>query len=179
MTQGHYRIHTPAGVREETFVAAPGPGGWRYFGRVRDPESGRQIYVVDHIVDLSWRLVRFRLVREGGETLVAPSDAGLQVGTADRTEVLRFDGVEVVWSPSPCALHVLDRYLSRSGRTEAEAVQVSADGAANRVAIELRRFDPGDRGSVTVDGWRSEVVFGADLPRRASDWFDLAGEEVF
>src|SRR6266540_4533973 len=54
VVQGVYRVWH--GRREflESFVAAPGPIGWRYFGRVHPPDSEEELFTVDHVVDAEW-----------------------------------------------------------------------------------------------------------------------------
>src|SRR5712691_12723193 len=58
--QGAYRIWAGPEELVEAFVAAPGPAGWRYFGRGRDADTGEELFRVDYVVDAGWDLVRFR-----------------------------------------------------------------------------------------------------------------------
>ena len=173
MTQGAYRIL--GGERElvESYVAAPGPGGWRYFGRVHEAESERELYVVDHVTDLDWRVVRFRLLSPGRELVVERSPHGMHVIGPD--EVTEFEGVDLVWSPSPWSLHVARSYLEAGVDGAADAVRVDETSNAARVRIELRRDAGAERGVFVVDGVAKEALFGSDIPVRAEGWFELFG----
>ena len=173
MTQGAYRILSGGRNLVESFVSAPGPSGWRYFARVHESGSEHQLYVVDHLTDLDWRVVRFRMLNPEGELLVERSPNGVHAIGPDG--VSEFDGVDVVWSPSPWSLHALSKYLEERGGDAAEAVRVGVEGRAERVQIELRREARGDRGAVAVDGQATEVAFGTDLPLQAEGWFQLIG----
>jgi hypothetical protein len=155
----------------ESFVAAPGPAGWRCFGRVRESGSERELYVVDHVTDLEWRVIRFRMLSAGRELVVERSPHGVHVIGPD--EVTEFDEVDVVWSPSPWSLHVLTRYLEARGADETEAVRVGPEAIAERVRVEIRRQAGAQIGSVVVDGEPMEVQFGPERPRRAEGWFEL------
>jgi hypothetical protein len=173
VTQGAYRIL--GGEREliESFVAAPGPGGWRYFGRVHEVGTERELYVVDHVTDLEWRLVRFRLLSPGRELVVERSPSGLHAIGPD--QVTEFEGVDLVWSPSPWSLHVLGWYLRVRGEDAADAVRVKPEERAERVRAEVRREGDRVRGVFAVNGLTTEAVFGTDLPLRAEGWFELVG----
>ena len=81
--QGVYRVRVEGVDVLETFVAAPGPTGWRYFGRLRDPLTDREVARVDHVVDADWNLVRFRWSDPDGRVVVAvPSSGGVEVSVA-------------------------------------------------------------------------------------------------
>jgi hypothetical protein len=167
VSQGAYRIHREGGDLIEVFVAAPGPGGWRWFGRVHDEATGQEMYVVDHVVDADWRLVRFRLLgRAAGEIRVEPAADALAVTLDDVTETA--SNAEVVWSPSPASLLVLDRFLRATRATEARGVHVLAPGTWEAVTIELQ-----DRSRLLVDGARIPVTWSKDVPEGAAGWFDL------
>jgi hypothetical protein len=173
VTQGLYRIL--GGEREllESFVAAPGPAGWRYFAHVREAGSERELYVVDHVTDSEWRLIRFRLLAPGWELLVERSPTGLHaIGPEQVTE---FEGVDVVWSPSPWSLHVLGLYLGARGEAATDAVRVRPEEHAERVRVELRRETGATKGAFAVEGSATNVLFGTDLPLRGEEWFELVG----
>jgi hypothetical protein len=170
VTQGAYRIIRPEGDLVEAFVEAPGPAGWRWFGRVHHADTGEERYVVDHVVDAGWHLVRFRLLnRDAGEVRVEPVSGGLAVTVGDATEAV--PGAEIVWSPSPASLLVLDRFLRSMGATEVRGVQVSATGSWEPVTVALE-----DRATVAVDGDRRSATWGAQLPERMEGWFELLPE---
>jgi hypothetical protein len=173
VTQGAYRIISGGRDLVESFVTAPGPIGWRYFARVHEPRSERELYVVDHVTDLDWRVVRFRMLNPGRDLVVERSPNGVHAIGPDG--ISEFDGLDVVWSPSPWSLHVLSKYLAGRGGDGADAVRVGIEGRAERVQVELRREARGDRASVAVDGQTTEVAFGTDLPLRAEGWFELVG----
>ena len=60
--QGVYRVWHGGRELLESFVAAPGPIGWRYFGRVHPPDSEEELFTVDYVVDAKWGLIRYRLI---------------------------------------------------------------------------------------------------------------------
>ena len=110
--QGAYRIWGAPQELVESFVAAPGPAGWRYFGRARHADTGEELFNVDYIVDAGWDLVRFRAIYgDGLEAVVVPVPFGLEVSVGqpgeERTEEIV--GVSAVWSLSPCSLLVVNR----------------------------------------------------------------------
>ena len=89
--QGAYRIWGAPQEIVESFVAAPGPAGWRYFGRGRHADTGEELFKVDYIVDAEWDLVRFRAIYGGGlDAVVVPVPGGLEVSVGqpgeERTE---------------------------------------------------------------------------------------------
>jgi hypothetical protein len=170
VSRGAYRIIRPEGDLVETFVEAPGPAGWRWFGRVHDLSSGDEVYVVDHVVDAEWRVVRFRLLhREAGEVVVEPALEGLALTAGQVIESLA--GAEIVWSPSPASLLVLQRYLQSRGATGARGVQVSASGSWEAVTVGLE-----DQATAVVDGTRLPVTWAGDMPSRVDGWFELLPE---
>src|SRR6266511_5097298 len=93
VVQGAYRVL--GGGREflESFVAAPGPMGWRYFGRVHPPDSEEELFTVDYVVDAEWGLIQYHLLYQTGTSIVAtPAIGGLEVVTGrpgeERTETV-------------------------------------------------------------------------------------------
>src|SRR5438067_141464 len=54
VVQGGYRVWDGGRELLESFVAAPGPMGWRYFGRVHPPKSEEELFTVDYVVDAEW-----------------------------------------------------------------------------------------------------------------------------
>jgi hypothetical protein len=93
--------------------------GWRYFGRVRPPESEEELFTVDYVVDAEWGLIRYRLLYQSGTSIVATrATGGLEVVTGrpgeERTETV--PGASAVWSSSPYSLLAVDRLLGTSGR---------------------------------------------------------------
>jgi hypothetical protein len=175
--EGVFRIRLQDGrERHELFVAAPGPMGLRWFGRVREPGSEEDLVLVDHTVDRAWRLVRFRLVDlEAGAEVVATADpAGIGVeragGTAPGSWVV--PGAAAVWGPSPSVLFVLRRLAAASGGGPVPAATV---GPASDPAPVTVLIDPpeGDRVDVQVDGERFEATFRDDWPVWAEGRFEL------
>ncbi|HEY3209537.1 MAG TPA: hypothetical protein VGL18_07030 [Actinomycetota bacterium] len=71
VVEGVYRVWHRGREFLESFVAAPGPMGWRYFGRVRPPESEEELFTVDYVVDAEWGLIRYRLMHQSGTSIVA------------------------------------------------------------------------------------------------------------
>jgi hypothetical protein len=167
VSQGAYRILRPEADLVETFVEAPGPAGWRWFGRVSEPDTGEEVYIVDHVVDADWRLVRFRLrLRHAGEVLVEPAEEGLVVTASDATETM--PGAEIVWSPSPASLLVLDHFLRTTEAAEARGVQVSTMGTWERVTVALE-----DRDTLVVNGVPHQAAWTGEVPERVEGWFEL------
>ena len=129
VVQGVYRVWDGGRELLESFVAAPGPMGWRYFGRVRPPDSDEELFTVDHVVDAEWGLVRYRFLDQGGTRIVAtPARGGIEVVTVrpgdERSATVA--GASAVWSSSPCSLLVVDRLLTASGRGDVAAVRIGA-----------------------------------------------------
>ena len=187
--QGVYRV--TVGSREvlEAFVAASGPAGWRYFGRAHEPDSGREVFRVDLVVDSGWRLVRFRWTEVGGAEVVAiRRDGGVEAwidgpGGGRREWVPSADSV---WSASPSSLLVLDRLLQATGRTGASAVRLEPPFEPRGVLVRLvpkatrQVATPGGSSearemSIEVGDDRSTGLLRADLPLTAEGWFELVG----
>jgi len=187
--QGAYRIWGAPQELVESFVAAPGPAGWRYFGRGRHADTGEELFNVDYIVDAGWDLVRFRAVYgDGLEAVAVPVPGGLEVSVghpgAERTEEIA--GVSAVWSLSPCSLLVVDRRLRASGQGQLGAVSLKLLYEPEAVTVRLdRRGSQGittraggataERVEVIVDGWRTKALIRPDLPLSAEGWFELLG----
>jgi hypothetical protein len=170
-------------------VAAPGPMGWRYFGRVHEPDTGREVFRVDHVVDGDWGLVRFRWGEpDGAEVTAIPANGGVEVWIeergGERNELMA--GVEAVWSASPSSLLVVDRLLGMSDRVEVPAVRLEppADPLAILVRLTIvgsTRVPITKEASTTreveldIAGRRIRAVIRPDLPLRADGWFELVG----
>ena len=185
--QGVYRVQLGSRDLLETFVAAPGPMGWRYFARLREPDAGREVSVVDLVVDMRWDLVRFRWMETNGSEVIAmPTDGGLEVlmneSGGERREL--FTGASVVWSGSPSSLIVIDRLLASSKGGEARAVRLVPPFDPRPVVVRVTATgSPGGStrsGSysareveVTVDGERTRALFREDMPLEADGWFQL------
>lgn len=183
--QGLYRVRVGAVEMLESFVAAPGPMGWRYFGRLRDPATERELARIDHVVDNEWNLVRFRWSEQDGPEVVAvPSSGGVEVTVAgpagERTAEV--SGAEAVWSASPSSLLVMDRLIANT--TEVRAVLLLPPFEPRAVVVRVtpaatrRVATPSGRSEVRevvveLDGLASRAVLRADLPLRAEDWFEL------
>ena len=187
--QGSYRIWGASHELVESFVAAPGPAGWRYFGRGRHADTGEELFNVDYIVDAGWDLVRFRAIYgDGLEAVVVPVPFGLEVSVGqpgeERTEEVV--GVSAVWSLSPCSLLVVDRRLRACGQDELAAVRIKPSHEPEAVTVRLDRRGPqpittpaggatAERVDVIVDGWRTKALIRPDLPLCAEEWFELLG----
>ena len=126
--------------------------------------------MVDHVVDAEWRLVRFRLLdREAGEIRVEPSRTGLIITRGDAADAV--PDAEVVWSPSPGSLLVLDRYLRTTGESGARGVRVAASDARDPVTLALEGRD-----MLVENGERRPVTWGAEEPAHVEGWFELLPE---
>ena len=183
--EGVYRVRLEDRQLEEWFVAAAGPMGWRWFGRVRAPGSEEEVRLVDHTVDRAWRLVRFWLMdlEAGVEMVATPGATGVAVsrvgGSAPGDWLVA--GADAVLSPSPCSVLVLDR-LARAASVAAvtaavvdpleipRAVAVGIEpsgGAASTTTPDARRV------TLDVDGRSVDAGFRADWPAWADGWFEL------
>jgi hypothetical protein len=170
VSQGAYRILRSEGDLVETFVEAPGPAGWRWFGRVRDPATGEEAYIVDHVVDAAWRLVRFRLLdRDAGEVRAEMAPGGLVVTSSDATETV--PEAEIVWSPSPASLLILDRLLRSTGSAEVRGTQVSTMGTWEPVTLAVDHTT-----NLRVNGAPHSITWAGELPGRVDGWFELLPE---
>jgi len=163
--------------------------GWRYFGRVRPPDSDEELFTVDHVVDARWGLVRHRLLDRTGARIEATRAAGggIEVVTGrpgdERTETVA--GASAAWSSSPSSLLVVHRLLGASGRSEMAAAAIGFDAPGPRaVTVRLERLGPrpvatpteggeAELVAVTLDGERREALIRSDLPLSAPGWFDL------
>jgi hypothetical protein len=187
--QGTYRVLGDGGERTETFVAAPGPAGWRYFGHVFEQGSDEEVFTLDFVVDSIWDVVRYRERHaDGRELVVVPSSDGVQVARGLPGEIVeaRVDGAEVVWSRSPCSLLVAERKARVTGTTELRGVRVEMPGEPRPVTISFalgESVSPGTAAGaegaeeleVTVDGQRTRAMLRQDLPVFAEGWFELVG----
>jgi hypothetical protein len=187
--QGIYRVQLGLHELLETFVAAPGPIGWRYFGRGHEPDTGREVFQVDHVVDVDWNLVRFRWKgSDGAEVGAIPTRGGVEVWIegpgGERTELVA--GAEAVWSASPSSLLVVDRLLGTSKRAEVQAVRLETHVEPRTVVVRVtpvgsRRVSKTHGTSqarevdVSVDGRRTRALLRSDLPLQGDDWFELIG----
>ena len=185
--QGVYRVRQGGRELLESFVAAPGPMGWRYFGRVHPADSEEELFTVDYVVDAQWGLLRYRLLHQSGTQIVATQvTGGIEVLTGrpgeERTETVA--GASAVWSSSPCSLLVVDRLLAASGRSDVAAVRIGAALEPELITVRIER--QGSRPLVTptgnseaellgvmLDGERFEALIRSDLPLFARGWFDL------
>src|SRR6266508_7013226 len=169
VVQGVYRVSNGGRVFLESFVAAPGPMGWRYFGRVHPPDSEEELFTVDHVVDAEWGLVRYRLLDQSGTSIVATlATGGIEVVTGrpgeERSETV--PGASAVWSSSPCSLLVVDRLLSASGRSDVAAVRIGAALEPEVITVRLERR--GSRPVVTPAGNSEAELVGVMLRANAS-----------
>jgi hypothetical protein len=187
--EGLYRVRVGPRELVETFVAAPGPLGWRYFGRLHDPDGGSEMGLVDHVVDADWNLVRFRSRwSDGTEAVATPTPGGVEVWIGgpggERTELVA--GVGSVWSASPSSLLVVDRRHGHSLPAEEAAVRLEPPFEPGPVVVRLtpvrsRRvrtasgFSEVREVEVAVDGRPTRALLRSDLPLRADGWFELAG----
>jgi hypothetical protein len=184
--EGTYRLF--GGERDllESFVAAPGPAGWRYFGRVFARDSELELSTVDFVVDTEWRLVRYRERHSAGpEMVVIPGPEGMEVITRGNggERSIEIPGAEVVWSRSPCSLLVAECRLRVLGTHALRAVKIEPTGEASSVQISLARLggmEPGRDarragGKVLVreNGRTIQVLIGEDRPLSAEGWFEL------
>ncbi|HEX2089679.1 MAG TPA: hypothetical protein VHI54_07115 [Actinomycetota bacterium] len=184
--EGTYRLHTAEEPLFESFVAAPGPAGWRYFGRVLAPDGELELSTVDFVVDTEWRLVRYRERHAAGpEVVVIPGNGGLEVVSrvnGDEKSV-EIPAAEVVWSRSPCSLLVTERRARALATTALRAVRIHVPDDPVSVSVSLDRprgegfWSGPDRQvgmiQVTVDGQTIAAELTEDRPLAAEDWFTL------
>ena len=183
--QGIYQIHGGETELFESFVAAPGPAGWRYFGRVFPPESEEELATVDFVVDVEWGLVRYRERWAGGsELLVTPALDGVAVVMDDGEErSVELPGVEVVWSRSPCSLLVAERRARALGTNTLRAVRIHIPDDPVLLQVSLDHLgrepptaasNPGaDRIQIRENGRTMNALVRQDLPLVADGWFSL------
>jgi hypothetical protein len=187
--QGAYRVRLGSRDLVETFVAASGPAGWRYFGQAREVETDREAFRVDLVVDRGWNLVRFRWTDpDGAEVMAVPVGGAVEVWIRrpgeERTDLV--EGVTAVWSASPCSLLVVDRLLGMSTRHDVRAVRLDPPTDARPVVVGVRPMASRDVPTTTgtslareveldVDGRRTRALLRSDLPLRADGWFELIG----
>jgi hypothetical protein len=80
-------------------------------------------------------------------------------------------GAEIVWSPSPASLLILDQYLRSTEAAEARGVQVSTMGKWEPVTVALE-----DRDTLMVNGVRHRAAWSGEVPERVEGWFELLPE---
>jgi hypothetical protein len=188
--QGIYRIRLGSQELLETFVAAPGPMGWRYFGRAHEPDTGREAFLVDHVVDGDWNLVRFRWREsDGAEVVATPTGGGVEVWIKEPGGEWKelVAGVGAVWSASPSSLLVVDRLLGTSKPGEVPAVRLEPPFEPRPIVVRVTPVDSrrvsttsgtsaaAREVEVAVNGRRTRAVLRSDLPLRADGWFELVG----
>ena len=184
--QGTYRLFGEEPDLFESFVAAPGPAGWRYFGRVFAQDSELEVSTVDFVVDMEWRLVRYRERHAAGPAVVImPGTDGMKVVTQSEGDEnsVDFPGAEVVWSGSPCSLLVAERRARALGTNRLRGVRIHIPDDPAPVLVSLSR--PGHEQftgrpesqagkiEVRVDGQTIDAELGEDRPLSADGWFAL------
>ena len=187
--QGTYRILGGDHTLLESFVAAPGVAGWRYFGRLQREDTGEDVASVDYVVDREWNVVRFRDMRAGGDQAVAlRGPDGLSVTVVEdgleRTEEM--PEATSVWSRSPCSLLVADRRLRGGGQSQLFAVKLDPTFSPQATTIQIQHRRSRRIATATGTGMAEEVRFvvdgevidclmRADVPLAAPGWFELIG----
>ena len=180
--EGTYRIfERDGGELIESFVAAPGPMGLRWFGRVRREGSEEDVRLVDHTVDREWRLVRLRLMdlEAAVEMMALAGTSGIAVtragGAAPGDWVV--PGAEAVWTSSPSALLVAANRIPIGSGTTLAGARIAPDAAPEPVTIGPLRAELGEKEAATLelDGVRIEVRFRDGWPVWAEDRFELLG----
>jgi hypothetical protein len=184
--EGTYQIHGGGTELFESFVAAPGPAGWRYFARVFPSEGGEELSTVDFVVDVEWRLVRYReRSAAGSELVVIPALDGVAVLLSQdgEEESVEIPGVELVWSRSPCSLLVAERRARAVGTNTLRAVRIHIPDAPAPVQVSLDRLgrEPptaasnsgADRIQIRENGRTMNALVRQDLPLIADGWFSL------
>jgi hypothetical protein len=181
--QGVYRVRRGSEEVLESFVAGPGPMGWRYVGRAREPDSGREVYRVDHVVDAGWNLVRFRWTElDGAENSPSGRRRRRSVDDGSRYEHRELvAGISAVMSASPSSLMILDRLLASTTATETRTARLDRSLQLRTVVVSTPngRLTPPMGGDsvrevqVTVGGQRSRGLIGRDLPLQVAGWFEL------
>ncbi len=183
--EGTYRLSGGETELFESFVAAPGPAGWRYFGRIFAGDSELELSTVDFVVDTEWRLVRFRERHYGGpDVVVIPGPEGMEVILRgdDEERAIDVPDAEVVWSRSPCSLLVAERRARTLGTNDLRGIRIRVpDGPAPViVSLNRRHEQPTSRTDsqagmiqITVDGQTIEAELSEDRPLSADGWFAL------
>jgi hypothetical protein len=187
--QGLYRVRLNSTELLETFVAAPGPMGWRYFGRAHEADTGREVFRVDHVVDVDWNLVRFRWSEpDGGDVVAIPTNGGLEVWAeepgGERKEFVA--GAVAVWSASPSCLLVVDRLLGTSKLAEVPVARLDLPFEPRAVVVRVHPVGSqrvfatnGASGAreveIEMSGRRTHALLRSDLPLQADGWFELVG----
>ena len=173
--QGIYRVQGAGSEYLESFVAAPGPAGWRYFGRVSSVESETELFTVDFVVDTDWGLVRYRERHaDGREIMAAPDSSGVQVVKllGDEERIFNVPDADVVWSSSPCSVLVAERRARASGRGWVVAARIDGEDSAG-VTVSVRDSESvSGTLEVEVDGRTTQVVMTEEAPLSADGWFE-------
>ncbi len=185
--EGTYRLLGGESDLFESFVAAPGPAGWRYFGRVFAVDGEEELSTVDFVVDTEWRLVRYRERHAAGlDVVVLPGPEGMEVvtqGDADDKSV-QIPGAEIVWSRSPCSLLVAERRARTLETNTLWGVRIHPPNDPAPVLVSLDRpgherlkaggqDPPAGKIQVRVDGQTIHADLGEDRPLSAEEWFAL------
>ncbi|HEX2267559.1 MAG TPA: hypothetical protein VHI97_05070 [Actinomycetota bacterium] len=184
--EGTYRLFGGEPDLFESFVAAPGPAGWRYFGRVFARDSELELSTVDFVVDTEWRLVRYRERHAAGTAVVIiPGTDGMEVitqGDGDEKAV-EIPGAEIVWSRSPCSLLVAERRARALGTNALRGVRIHVPDDPGTVFVSLNRpgheqfkHPPGSQAEmiqVRVDDESIDAQLAEDRPLSADGWFAL------
>jgi hypothetical protein len=175
---GVYRVHQEDGrTLDEWVVAAPGPMGFRWFGRVRAPGVEEDLRLVDHTVDRAFRVVRFRLMdlEAGVETMAIADPSGMRVSRAGGPDPGEWTvpGAVAVWSSSPSSLFVAARMAASTAAETVASALVDPVGPPGPAEVRLRLDDEGAAGVISVFGRDSDVAFRDGWPVRAAGWFEL------
>ena len=185
--EGTYRIHGEERELFESFVAAPGPAGWRYFARVFAAGTEDALYTVDLVVDGEWALVRYRERHAAGEeVVVVPSAGGMEAmwRGAGQEQLLEVPQADIVWSRSPSSLLVAERRARVRQAKALQAVRIGAPGNSTAVLISLNGVgdESVNTGSGSSTALRLQVkeqgrtflaLIRHDAPLSAEGWFDL------
>jgi hypothetical protein len=182
--EGAYRLEgAGSGELVERFVAAPGPAGWRYFGRqfpaANGVGDGEERLLIDHVVDNSWNLVRLRLAApiEEIEVVATPGEGGIHVVSSgpEWEREATVPTASVAWSPSPSALLVADRLSRTTGGGEMVGAVVDPVLTPHGVSIAFgaRGSSGGEEITLLLGGEAMRCRIGPDMPLWAEGWFEL------
>ncbi|MDP8955704.1 MAG: hypothetical protein M3N24_01905 [Actinomycetota bacterium] len=181
--EGIYRIRGGGQDLVESFVAAPGPAGWRYFGRIHAPDSEEELSTVDFVVDTDWALVRYReRHRQHGEVVVVRGPTGLEAtwiaGESEATA--HAPDAQIVWSSSPCSRLVAERRARAVKMSALPGLGIALPEEPRPVSISLDRMGfeaangrRAERIHLQLDGASITALVREDLPIFAEGWFEL------